>query len=66
MRSQELSSLAQSVQFREQHIDFYLDPPVEEFNVLGYDKGREMVQIGYEDTMKKLESWRDELPHVSL
>ncbi len=63
-RSQELSSIAQGRQFKEELVDLFIAPPVVHFDILGYENGRELEQIGYEYTKNRIEELRDELPHI--
>ena len=38
-------------------VDLYLTPPVQEFELLGFDAFEKLYEIGYEYTRKQLETW---------
>ncbi len=40
-------------------IDLYLTPPVQEFELLGFDAYEKLYEIGYEYTCKRLAEWDD-------
>jgi predicted acylesterase/phospholipase RssA len=39
------------------HVDLFLTPPVQEFQLLGFDAYEKLYQIGYEYTRKQLAEW---------
>ena len=47
------------------HVDLYLTPPVQEFQLLGFDAYQELFDIGYEYTRQQLATWEG-LPSVGL
>ena len=46
-----------------ERVDLYLTPPVQEFELLGFDACEKLYKIGYEYTCKQLAAW-DGLPQV--
>ena len=49
------------------HVDLLLTPPVQEFQLLGFDAYEKLYQIGYEYTRKQLAEWDglERVPHTS-
>ena len=39
------------------HVDLFLTPPVQEFQLLNFGAYQELYNIGYEYTKKRLEEW---------
>jgi predicted acylesterase/phospholipase RssA len=39
------------------HVDLFLAPPVQEFQLLGFDAYEKLYQVGYEYTQKQLAEW---------
>ena len=39
------------------HVDLFLTPPVQEFQLLGFDAYKTLYEIGYEYTRKRLAEW---------
>ena len=39
------------------HVDLFLTPPVQEFELLGFDACEKLQEIGYEYTRKRLAEW---------
>jgi hypothetical protein len=39
------------------HVDLFLTPPVQDFQLLGFDAYEKLYQIGYEYTRKQLADW---------
>jgi predicted acylesterase/phospholipase RssA len=44
-------------------VDLYLTPPVQEFELLGFDAYEKLYKIGYEYALKQISTW-DELPRI--
>jgi hypothetical protein len=38
-------------------VDLFLTPPVQEFDLLGFDAYEKLYEIGYEYTRKRLSEW---------
>jgi predicted acylesterase/phospholipase RssA len=45
-------------------VDLYLTPPVQGFDLLGFDAFEKLYEIGYEYTRERLETWED-LPCIT-
>lgn len=51
-----VGSVSQSARSR-QMADKFLEPPVAEFALMAYSKGREIAEVGYRHTVEMLEKW---------